>query len=412
MFACLKMSLRQSSVVLAVTVLMCSFATNGYSQTSVDFTEQEINAILSHGPWPTVVPPDPGNELSGLPWAEKLGESLFFDNALSVSSTVSCGSCHQPDRGFSDNLPTGIGVATGKRNTQGLFDVGLQRWFGWDGGADSLWAATIRPMLNPHEMGNSIDKLAQTLRSNEHFTSIVSQNRSDISRTGESLLNQSDKTGSADHEQWLDSLSDTELLVIASKSIAAFMRTIQSNQTAFDQFRNALAANDFAGQNAYSNSAKRGLKIFLGEANCRVCHFGANFSNGEFHDTGRPFFTGVGEVDSGRYSGLQRVKNDQFNLLGKYSHMSSNSEQLKTAEVKQGQLNWGQWRTPSLRNLELTGPYMHDGSLESLRDVVDSYADINPDRLHTEGESILKPLELNEDQRNDLVNFLLSLSAN
>ena len=92
--------------------------------------------------------------------------------------------------------------------------------------------------------------------------------------------------------------------------------------------------------------------------------------------------------------------------------MSANSEQLKTAEVKQGQLNWGQWRTPSLRNLKLTGPYMHDGSLESLRDVVDFYADINPERLHTEGESILKPLELNEGQRNDLVTFLLSLSAN
>jgi len=96
--------------------------------------------------------------------------------------------------------------------------------------------------------------------------------------------------------------------------------------------------------------------------------------------------------------------------LSQYGETSSHNDKLKTKDVKLSQLNWGQWRTPSLRNLDLTGPYMHDGSLETLRDVVDAYADIDPDRLHAEGEAILRPLDLNDDQRNDLVNFLRSLS--
>jgi len=122
----------------------------------VEFTETEINAISAHGPWPASIPPDPGNELSGLEWAEKLGKSLFNDSSLSSSGTVSCASCHQADQGFADGLPVAIGEQIAVRNTLGLFNVGLQRWFGWDGGADSLWGASLRPMLAEHEMGKCL----------------------------------------------------------------------------------------------------------------------------------------------------------------------------------------------------------------------------------------------------------------
>jgi len=377
------------------------------AQSSVEFSEQELNAIAAHGPWPGTVPPDPANELSGLPWAEKLGESLFFDTTLSANQSISCASCHQPENGFSDKLPVGVGLEQGVRNTQGLLDIGLQRWFGWDGGADSLWAASLRPMFNEHEMGNDATSLATALRSNALLSTAIQSNFAELLASGASISSTSTSKNNA-----LALLGDEELIVIAAKSIAAFMRTLRSERSDFDRFRDALVNSDVDAQLAYAESARRGLKIFVGEANCRVCHFGSNFSNGEFHDTGRPFFTGVGAVDSGRYGGIQRVKRDRFNLLGKYGDASSHTDKLKTTEVKLSQMNWGQWRTPSLRNLDLTGPYMHDGSLKTLRDVVDAYADIDPDRLHVKGESILKPLDLSDGQRNDLVNFLRSLASN
>lgn len=359
---------------------------NSTAQSEIEFTRSEISSIAAQGPWPVAVSNDPGNELSGKTWAEELGKVLFFDASLSANESISCASCHQPELGFSDNRPVAIGLKQGVRNTQGLLDVGHQRWFGWGGGADSLWAASIRPFLNEHEMGQSVASLATMLRQKPYLTSILNDQ-----------LNRSE-------------LNDEEIIAFAGKSIGAYLLTLNSTKTAFDRFRDALVTNDVNTQKDYPISAQRGLKIFIGEANCRVCHFGPNFSNGEFHDTGRPFFTGVGQVDPGRYAGITRVRTDPFNLLGQYSTGDDNT-QLKTAAVRLGQVNWGQWRTPSLRNLRLTAPYMHDGSLETLRDVVDFYADIDTDRLHSKGESVLKPLDLNDAQRTDLVNFLQSLSA-
>jgi len=176
------------------------------------------------------------------------------------------------------------------------------------------------------------------------------------------------------------------------------------------KFRAKLLAGDTTALESYSAAALRGLKIFLGDANCHVCHFGANFSNGEFHDVGRPFFTDVGQVDSGRHSGIKRVRDDKYNLTGDFNGVTDQRELRKIRTVRLSQNNFGQWRTPSLRNLTLTAPYMHDGSLATLRDVVDYYSDIDPTRLHSKGESILKPLDLDEQSRSDLVRFLESLS--
>ncbi len=378
---------------LLVVVFYVGFTCSNVNA-EVSFTEEQFSIIKSFGPWPSAIPDDPGNELSGLSWAEKLGEALFFDPSLSVNNSSSCGSCHQPDAGFSDGLDVAVGTQRGVRNTQGLLNVGLQKWFGWDGGADSLWAASIRPMLAPHEMGNTIEQLAKTLRNNKSF--------SDAVKLHLQASNSSKNTENLSDEQWV---------VFAAKSIAAYIRTINSKETAFDKFRAALLNGDVDSSQGYSESAQRGLQLFIGEANCHVCHFGPNFSNGEFHDTGRPFFTAVGQIDPGRYKGIQRVTKDQFNLNGEFAESVSDEHRLKTTRVKLGQTNWGQWRTPSLRNLKQTAPYTHDGSLETLKAVVDAYADINPERLHAAGESILKPLQMSEQQRMELVEFLLTLSS-
>ena len=115
-------------------------------------------------------------------------------------------------------------------------------------------------------------------------------------------------------------------------------------------------------------------------------------------------------MDSGRHSGIKRVRDDRYNLTGSFNGDVEKRELRKTQTVKLVQSNFGQWRTPSLRSLTTTAPYMHDGSLATLRDVVDHYSEIDPTRLHSKGEAILKPLNLDEQSKTDLVRFLESLS--
>ena len=354
--------------------------------TTTTLTTAEKSLLKAFGPWPITIPADPGHELSGLQWAEALGETLFHDTNLSGDGKASCHMCHMARLGFTDGLAVANGKEPHVRNTQGLLDAGLQRWFGWDGGADSLWAATLRPMLSPIEMNGKISSISNYLRNTPYVTQAFQH------------LN----LPAADDETWV---------VLAAKSIAAYTRTLTSPTTPFDTYYQAIMTDNSAAAMDYPEPAKRGLKIFLGDANCHVCHFGPNFSNSEFHDTGRPFFTGVGKVDPGRYRGIQRVRQDPYNLLGEFGVTAKDEQKLKTQSVKLGQSNFGQWRTPSLRNLTQTSPYTHDGSLPTLHAVVDAYAEIDSDRLHTNGESLLKPMPLSPRQRDDLVAFLQSLTA-
>jgi cytochrome c peroxidase len=382
------------------TLLCSSLSSSTYAQTTQPteasedsletiFSESDIDLIRHFGPWPEAIPHDAGNELSGQLWAEQLGEQLFNDPGLSGNGQHSCLGCHQPDKAFTDGLSLAEGLAQHTRNTQGLLNVGTQRWFGWDGGSDNLWAASLRPLLSDIEMGADIQTIASNYRTKDYVVNALDSSNQDID---------------------LSLLNDEQFVVFLSKAIAAYSRTLTSELTTFDQFRTAFIENDEAGIERYPLSAKRGLALFLGDANCHVCHFGADFSNGEFHDTGRPFFVGVGQIDSGRYQGIKRVRNDKYNLLGEYNSLNNDQDKRKTRTVTLGQVNFGQWRTPSLRNLMLTAPFMHDGSLKTLRDVVDAYADIDPDRLHSQGESILKPLDLTDTARDDLVRFLETLS--
>lgn len=375
---------QQAVRILSVLIIFISTPAPGEE---VVFTENEKSLLEAFAHWPVTVPPDPGNEYSGLEWAEVLGAQLFNDRVLSGDQSISCASCHLASLGYSDGtaLPQ-AGAAPHVRNTPGLLNIGYQRWFGWDGGADSLWAASLRPMLSEIEMASDIEGVAIRLRNTSYLTEALNQNNIDTAV-----------------------LDDETLVVSAAKLIGAHMRTLVSGTTAFDNFVSSLL-DDSELQSQYSTSAKRGMKIFFGEGNCFVCHFGANFSNGEFHDIGRPFFTGVGEVDPGRFVGIKSVKSDPYNLSGSYNGTHIETEILKTTTVKSGQSNFGQWRTPSLRNLLLTSPYMHDGSLATLREVVDYYAEIDTTRLHNKGETILRPFQWSDSEREDLVEFLKTLS--
>jgi cytochrome c peroxidase len=204
--------------------------------------------------------------------------------------------------------------------------------------------------------------------------------------------------------------SDEAALVDVAKALAAFQETLVSGRTPFDEFRDALVKGDEAGIARYPDPAKRGLRIFIGKGSCNVCHAGPGFTNGEFHDTGIPFFIEPGRVDPGRHEGIRKLLASKFNLLGAYNDDATRATAIGTRHVALEHRNFGEFKTPSLRNLALTAPYMHNGRLPTLRAVVDHYSTLSPDRLHSDGEAILKPLRLSEQESRDLVAFLESLS--
>ncbi len=350
-------------------------------------SDADVARILTHGPWPPRWLPDPSNRASGNADAIAFGDALFRDPRLSRTGTIACATCHQPARAFTDGLPRAVGLATVDRNTISVANVRLQHWFGWDGAGDSLWAQSLRPILATGEMGGDFSRIATLVRSDNMLRR----------RYRESF--------------GVEASTDDEIVSVdAAKALAAYQETLATARTPFDDFRDALARDDRVAAARYPEAARRGLAIFIGKGRCNVCHIGPNFTNGEFHDVGIAFFTGPGRVDPGRYDGIRRAKSSRYNLLGPFNDDTTASTATATRFVAHEHRNFGEFRVPSLRNVARTAPYMHNGSLATLRDVVKHYSEIDEDRLHADGERILRPLHLSESEIDDVVAFLESLS--
>ena len=193
------------------------------------------------------------------------------------------------------------------------------------------------------------------------------------------------------------------------KALAAYQETLVSTATPFDHFRDALATGDASAASRYPIAAQRGLRLFIGSGNCVLCHFGPRFTNGEFADIGAPFFV-PGGVDSGRHGGLARLLRSPFSRVGRFSDAPS-AAAVSTRHVSAQPRNFGEFRVPSLREVARTAPYLHNGSLATLADVVRHYSELDLDRLHVHGEQILRPLRLSAEQAVDLVTFLETLSS-
>ena len=376
---------------LAALPVIADAQTAPSTATPVTFTESELRQILSFGPWPPVPKRDPSNRASGKPEAIRFGEKLFFSPKLSGKGDLSCASCHLPSQHWTEAKPRAIGAAPTDRNTLSLENVRLQRWFGWDGASDNLWAQSIRPLVDPREMHSTPADVADAVRKAPELA--ASYRRvfgKTVGRPG--------------------AITDEQVLVNLGKALAAFQETITSGRTPFDDFRDALARGDLAAAASYPEPAQRGLRIFIGRGNCSVCHTGPAFSNGEFHDIGIPYFVAGGGVDSGRHAGLERLAHSRFNLLGPYSDDRARRSATPVRHVMPQPRNFGEFRTPGLRNVARTAPFMHNGRLATLCEVVKHYSELNEERLHSDGERILKPLKLDAGETRDLLAFLDSLS--
>lgn len=346
---------------------------------------EEVAAILRHGPWPMPWTPDPGNRFSGMPAAARLGRALFFDARVSGAG-LACAGCHRPERAWSDGRARSAGRALADRNAPSLLDVRLSRWFGWDGAADSLWAASLQPILDRREMGGSVAAVAALLRDDPELARLYRA-----------------AVGSAPPED------DMAAAVDAAKALAAFQETLAGGRSPFDRFRDGLAAGDHGVP--YPAAALRGLRLFVGRGRCSVCHLGPAFTNGEFDDVGVGYFVERGRVDPGRLAGIERLRASPFNRLGPWSDDRKGREAAATRHVAPQHRDFGLFKVPSLRNAARTAPYMHDGRLATLEAVVRHYSEVDEERLHADGPRLLRALHLSDGEVGDLVAFLRSLTS-
>ena len=387
------------------------------------YTPEELAAIMTHAPPPARSPPDPTDRVADEPRAAILGQALFFDAGLSPSGTISCASCHQPARAFTDGRALAKGLAVGTRNTPTLLGVADNHWFFWDGRADSLWSQVLQVVENPREFGSDRLTVAHAIADNPALSRAYEQVFGPMPPLGDGARfppqgrPEADET-SPDARAW-DAMAAADrdavdrVFANVGKAIEAYERKLAGGPSPFDRYVEGLKTGDPGKLALLSPAAKRGLRLFVGAGHCDLCHAGPDFSDGEFHDIGLPVPPGE-DPDEGRAAGIEELRVDPFNGIGRFSDdPAAARDRLAYLPSPQSQL--GAFKTPSLRNVALTAPYMHDGRFARLRDVLAFYAEgkaASRGRLvGTREETLALVPHLTASEISDLVAFLETLDS-
>lgn len=294
---------------------------------------------------------------------------MFHEPRLSANGYVACVACHQTDRGWTDGIARARGLAPVGRNTLAVANAALNTWFGWGGASDSLWMASLRPLLDPREMGVDAAHVARVVRIGD---GLACEYRLAFGRPPEAV-------------------DDETVMVDVAKAMAAFQATLATGRTRFDDYRDAVARSDWRQAARYPAAAARGARLFVGKAGCATCHAGASFSDGSFRTV-----TDTGAVaDGGRRDDLARLLTSRYNLAGRFNDdPDASRRRVAATRALPGQAA-PQFRVPSLRNVADTAPYLHDGSRQTLREAV----------RHPAGVAALSAREVDA-----LVAFLATLS--
>ncbi|MGA1017653.1 MAG: cytochrome-c peroxidase [Phycisphaerales bacterium] len=382
---------------------------------------EEVRAILGLGGRLEPLGPEPTNRVATDATAAVLGQRLFFDTRLSGDGSVSCATCHEPGRAFTDGLAIAEGLGTGTRNTPTILDAAHQRWFTWDGRADSLWSQALQPMERPHEMGSTRTGIVRAVLGDP-----------ELRREYEAVF------GSAPDAAWLENLPErarpvpqapdapeavawsglaegdrlqvAEAFATIGKAMAAYQRRLTGGELPLDRFVRGLREGDRTLTAALDARELAGLRLFVGKAGCIDCHDGPLLSDGEFHAIGAPQVGGGMPSDAGRYLGVDIVKADGFNAASRWSDAPRSERALQTMRLARTPETWGRFRTPSLRQVAATPPYMHAGQLPDLAAVVRFYSTLEGATiLDHHQETVLAPLGLDEAEVEALVAFLETL---
>lgn len=304
-------------------------------------------------------PPRPPLGLPPVQWPEdnpyttakaELGRLLYFDKRVSSDNSVSCATCHEPEKAFTDSAPvsTGIGGQKGGRSAPTVINRAYSTQQFWDGRADSLEEQAIGPIANPIEMTAEKDADAAHEASVKRLRAIPGYVKRFEEVFGKKPFTIKD----------------------VGKAIATFERTVYSGNAPYDRYN----AGD---KKALTPAQERGMNVFFNKAACDACHLGFNFTDGSYVNIG---------------IGMDRPKPD----LGRF-------------EVSKRDEDRGAFKTPTLREVTKHGPYMHDGSIKTLEEVVEHYnkGGIKNPQL----DQRMKPLNLTKEEKADLVEFMKALSG-
>lgn len=334
--------------------------------------EQSLIASLSLaalGP----VPPDPSNRVADDPRAVTLGRAMFSDVRFSADGTVSCATCHLPDRQFQDDLALGRGVGTTARRTMPIAGMAYSPFLFWDGRKDSLWSQALGPMESPVEHGGDRTQYAHLVAdayraAYEALFGAVPDLDHLPRRAGPVADPEAAAAWAAMPEQ--DRLAVSQMFANIGKSIAAYERTIQPPATRFDAYVAALSTG--AEDGILTEDETAGLRLFIGKGECVNCHNGPLLSDNHFHNTGVAAASGTPQ-DVGRAAGALLVRGDPFNCLGAFSDAAP-GDCAELRFMTDGHDDAvGAFKTPSLRGASTRAPYMHAGQIATLDAVIHHY---------------------------------------
>lgn len=291
----------------------------------------------------------------------ELGKKLFFDRRLSGDGTMSCSTCHDPEKGYSDGLEISLSYPTTRnwRNSPTLINVGFQKLLFHDGRARTLEEQALFPMMSAFEMNRNLDFVEEVLRSvPEYVESFQSVFGGEVTR---------------------------ERMAMA---LAAFERTLVSVNSPLDRYLGG-------DKKALSTDAIKGYGIFTGKGKCADCHYGVNLTDDKFAALNVP--ENAEQEKDPRVGATRRFVAKVYH----YEDYRNLSEDLGRYLITKDKKDWKAFRTPTLREIAKTGPYMHNGIFGSLEQVIDFF-----DRGGGKGNTALTPLGLNDQEKKYLETFL------
>lgn len=364
-------------------------------------------------------PVDASNAVEAHPDAIALGKRLFFDTRLSANGQVACATCHDPQRHFQDGRPLGQGVGTGARRTMPIAGAAYSPWLFWDGRKDSLWSQALGPLEDPAEHGATRAQLALLLQT--HYRAEYEGLFGPFPSLAGVPAQAGPQGSPAQRAAWQRlSASQREAVdrVFANlgKTIAAYERTLTPGESRFDRYVQAVLQGDVQGQQALTGQEIRGLRLFIGKAQCSTCHNGPLLTDQHFHNTGVPP-RDAARPDHGRSAAVAAVLDDPFNCLGRHSDAAATACQELRFIAADDPAMQGAFKTPGLRNVAERAPYMHAGQIATLEAVVAHYvrspaAAVGHSELAHGGRDHAErqPIRLTHGEASDLVAFLRALS--
>lgn len=352
---------------------------------------------------------DPSNAFADDPAAQDLGHRLFFDERLSAGG-FACSHCHQPTLAYADDHDEPTSTATGvtSRNAPSLLDLNRYTWFHWDGKADSVWQAiTFAAEVSAAQDANRV-AIAHLLRDDPEYDAAYTKIFGDDLSVVDDWSVQNAKPGMDAWETMgaAEQAAANRIYANFAKALAAHVGRLTTGPAPLDAY--------LEGDGDLSDAAKRGAKLFVGEAGCIECHSGPELTDDEFHNLG--VSENSANLDGGHEAALQhKFCKSPFGRCGEFS--DAEPEDCETIEQSCEDLPLdgafrGTFRTPSLRNVELTAPYMHTGARAELSSVVEFYVWGGDNQgFAGERDDFIEPLALSDADVRDLVAFLETLTS-